>query len=102
MVRLAKSVVVLWLCAVMSVVAAGGTANAVNSDHSLDLDAAQSASDAPQEDEDVPWDPSPYSLKNVRANNLGIVGKVCAQYCRAGVSGLDLWMYLNQVCVSLS
>lgn len=102
MLRLAKSLVVLWVCAVMLVAAAGATASAVNSDHSPELDAAQSASDALQEDEEVQWDPSPYSLKNVRANNLGIVGKVCAQYCKTGVSGLDLWMYLDQVRLSSS
>lgn len=36
---------------------------------------------------------------NDTGNNLGLLSKTCStNFCRRGVSGLDLWMTFEQVC----
>lgn len=44
------------------------------------------------------WDSSPFNLKDVTDNNLGLMAKACSEsYCHAGINGLDLWESLVEV-----
>ncbi|CAN0015859.1 unnamed protein product, partial [Scytosiphon promiscuus] len=45
------------------------------------------------------WDSSPFNLETQTTNNLGVLARTCSErFCQAGVTGLDLWVSIEEGC----